>query len=175
MHGDQINFTATTEFFQGGEDTLRSKQINILHWNSKKTPSPYLHSNRRPRVLRCPDPPACLQGASSSSGPWRRRAAGRQVHSVVSSVSLWIFCSGTRPASNRSDGGERGGEGGQTCKLITSHSFGLRFQPERVMSRSPLSPPPAPPLESKIMPRDSDSHSPRFSRADSHYNRQTDL
>lgn len=120
----------------GGEDMLRSKQINILRWNSKKTPSSYLHSNRRPQVLRCPDPPACLQGASSSSGPWRRRAAGRQVRSAVSFVSLWIFCSGTRPASNHSNGGERSG-GGQTCKLITSHSFSLRFQPDRVMSRSP--------------------------------------
>lgn len=64
----------------------------------------YLRSNRRLRVLRCPDPPAGLPGASSSSGPWRRRAAGPPERSAASSVALWIFCSGTKPARQKQEG-----------------------------------------------------------------------
>lgn len=39
---------------------------------------PYLHSNYKPQVPKCLDPPACLPGASSSSDPWKRRVAGPQ-------------------------------------------------------------------------------------------------
>lgn len=67
--------------------------------NSKKVVQSYLRSIRRPQVLKCLDPPACLPGASSSWGPWRRRAAVHPAHSAASSVSLWTVCSGTRPAS----------------------------------------------------------------------------
>jgi len=58
----------------------------------------YLRSSRRPRVPKYPDPPAGPPGASSSSGPWRRRAAGLPEHSAASSAALWISGSGTRPA-----------------------------------------------------------------------------
>lgn len=67
----------------------------------------YLRSNRKHRVLECRDPPVAPQGTSSSLDPWRRRAAGPRGHSAVSFVALWIFCSGTTPAWECSDGVKR--------------------------------------------------------------------
>lgn len=59
--------------------------------------SPYLRSNCKLRVLKCLGPPACLPGASSSWGLWRRRDVGPPERSAASSFVLWISCSGTKP------------------------------------------------------------------------------
>lgn len=64
----------------------------------------YLRSNHKHRVPECLDLPVAPPGSSSSSDPWRRRAAGPREHSAVSFVALWIFCSGTTPASEHSQG-----------------------------------------------------------------------
>lgn len=63
----------------------------------------YLRSNRRPRVPECQAPPACLPAASFFSAPWKRRAAGPPERSAASFVALWIFCSGTKPATQQKE------------------------------------------------------------------------